>query len=547
MPPRIHVAAPLLALVVTTPLAGVVSPAFADIDNIAVFLEQCPTTDPAYAQIRSDFIIRQNGIIVGDIACREPYTTTPAAELSDALVLVQGLRVLYYMDRGRAGHLPWTSGTVYDWMKSRVRGFNISDTAVFNSCCRTIDGGLYIVLTQEDAFQRLFDRTWRGISGNIALYAHEARHVDGYSHDSGCGITAGCDATFDPTNLSAYGVQWWLNVTWLDGSIYVGFSCLDPAARAEITEWHRSAIEGYRRRFSSNPPPVVGVPAEPGGACRTTALPAAPSNVMVRVAIPTLTVTWTAPANAAPIGYRLDFSSAGVVVASMVVGPSSAATLTIPRGTVGTFTLVMTALGAAGAGVSSPPVSFAINDASNCAGPPATPGGLAGSFTGGTAVVSWAPSIDADSYHVQAGSAPTTSDLFDANVGRVTSVAASGLPPWFRAFVRVRAVNACGTSAPGFVLLALDSCAAPPPAPTGLRGTVTAGTAVVEWDPVDGATRYGVFAGSSPGASDLYSGDVRGVTRVSAAGLPPGFRAWVGVLALNDCGASATAPVLLLR
>ena len=44
----------------------------AGIANIAAFLDQCPTNDPAYAQIRTDFELRREGVPVG--APEEPGT-----------------------------------------------------------------------------------------------------------------------------------------------------------------------------------------------------------------------------------------------------------------------------------------------------------------------------------------------------------------------------------------------------------------------------------------------------------------------------------------
>jgi hypothetical protein len=79
---------------------------------------------------------------------------------------------------------------------------------------------------------------------------------------------------------------------------------------------------------------------------------------------------------------------------------------------------------------------------------PAVPSGVTGSFANGIASVDWPAVLGAASYIVRAGSTPFGSDLFNGNVGATTSVSASGLPAGFRAYVRVLAVSACGTSAP---------------------------------------------------------------------------------------------------
>src|SRR4051812_49045337 len=76
------------------------------IANIQSFLEQCPTNDPNYAQIRSDLTLLRDGMPVGALACAEPISQLPLGQYTDELIVLQGLRVIYYMDQGRSGHLP---------------------------------------------------------------------------------------------------------------------------------------------------------------------------------------------------------------------------------------------------------------------------------------------------------------------------------------------------------------------------------------------------------------------------------------------------------
>jgi uncharacterized repeat protein (TIGR01451 family) len=238
------------------------------IRNIREFLEHCPTNDPIYGQLRSDIKLRRNGSLVGEIPCTEPISQLPIAQYTDELIYLQTLRTIYYMDLGHSGHLPWTSGTLYDWMISKIGGINLSDTAGYSHCCTTIGGEKYIVIQTQDDFNRNFDRQWQGISGNLALVMHEVRHTDGFSHNSGCGIPNGCDATYDESNLSPYGIQWWLAKNWLYGDLYVGFSCNTTAAVNGIAYWHFSgANDQYRNRFTSNPPPLLTMPQSPGGVC----------------------------------------------------------------------------------------------------------------------------------------------------------------------------------------------------------------------------------------------------------------------------------------
>ena len=238
------------------------------IKNIKEFLEQCPTDDSVYVQIRKDFIIRKNGVLVGEISCSEPISEIPVEEYTDELILVQALRTIYYMDMGRTGHLSWTKGTLYDWMKSRIGGFDIWDTGDGGgSCCGIYDDRPYVGLGTQNDFNRDFDRSWTGIAGNIDLYVHEVRHLEAGSHSSCCGILSGCDSLFDELNPSCYAVQWILNKMWLTGEINVGISCLPEDEKSEIIAWHYTSCELYSSRFCAKLPPVLTVPDTAGGRC----------------------------------------------------------------------------------------------------------------------------------------------------------------------------------------------------------------------------------------------------------------------------------------
>ena len=241
------------------------------IKNIGAFLQQCPNRDPAYAEISKDFTILHNDLPTAEPACTEPISSMTTAQYTNELIVRQGLRTIYYMDRGQSGHLPWTPGTLYDWMKSKIQGVDIVDGVVGGYCCNTIGGKRYIVIGAEDDPNRDYDRTWSGIAGNIDFYAHEARHVDGFPHTSCCGIANGCDNNFDPANLTAYGVQWWLNKLWLDGTINVGYECFPKASDVSSTTggFVSSLNSQFRGRFCTILPPLVTAPASPGGACPT--------------------------------------------------------------------------------------------------------------------------------------------------------------------------------------------------------------------------------------------------------------------------------------
>jgi hypothetical protein len=246
----------------------IVRPALGQIRNIDKFLDQCPGNDPAIARIRSDFEIRRDGVPTALPNCTEPVSLMPSASYTDELMLLQAIRVMYSMDRGMSGHLPWTSGTLYDWVKSKVGGINIVSSGGGPSCCVTFNGRLFINIGAHDDATREFDKKWIYLSVIVTVYGHEARHVDGFPHSSCCGIPNGCDDTFDAGNLSPYGLQWWLNKLWLDGTIDVGMGCQSPLELRDSTSWFVDQVSStFPSRFCLARPPILSTPATPGGVC----------------------------------------------------------------------------------------------------------------------------------------------------------------------------------------------------------------------------------------------------------------------------------------
>lgn len=250
--------------------------ALAQIYNVEEFLEICPTEDPAFSIIMNDFKIRRNGVVVEDFSCSQPVSEMDYTDIKQELQALQALRTIYYMDLGQSMHLPWTSGTIYEWMKSKIKGINIRDDIASSYCCDSFEDGLYIVTTKSSLNDdsevpfRYRMMGWLGIKGRISLYSHEVRHVDGYPHTDGCGGSGYCDQTYDENNLSTIGIQWWLENAWLTGYLNVGLSCLEPTTDYPISifEYHLGAANDLHRPFfEENKPPELSMPDQPGGIC----------------------------------------------------------------------------------------------------------------------------------------------------------------------------------------------------------------------------------------------------------------------------------------
>lgn len=316
--------APLLVVALSAgvlTLGGIAAPRASStapgITNVAAFLEQCPANDPVYSQIRNDFEIRREGAVAGDIPCSEPISAMQTAQYTDELIAVQTLRAIYYMEGGRQAPYPWTSGSLYDWMKSEIGGVDLRANGSY--CCSQYNGKWYVVIATQPAGDRDFDRQWRGISNQITLLSHETRHVQGFPHVGYCplfpDLPYGCDAEYNEQDLSPYALEWWLNAKWLSGELYVGFSCASAQVVEVIADFHQSiANNNYALRFVNNAPPTLSMPSQPGGACQsggptptTTASPTptagpttSPSPTPSRTPSPSPTPTVSPTASPAP-------------------------------------------------------------------------------------------------------------------------------------------------------------------------------------------------------------------------------------------------------
>jgi hypothetical protein len=149
------------------------------------------------------------------------------------------------------------------------------------------------------------------------------------------------------------------------------------------------------------------------------------------------------------------------------------------------------------------------------------------------------------SYIVEAGTRPGLSDVAVFDTGNsLTSVYVASVPPGTY-YARVRARSASGVSDPsneitinaGGSFGGAESACPPPHPPTGLSSTIDASTVAVRWTGSAGATSYYLEAGSTPGASDVFSGNVGNETAVQA--VVPSGNYFVRVRAVSSCGSSA--------
>ena len=240
--------------------------------NPVDFAAHCPADDSAFAVIRSDFVLLSDGVpSTVTVACTDPYSAM--SPMTEELMEWQALRLAYTMSPGTAGKLPWTTLSLYDWLKAQVAGIDIRTQAGNSACCETINGKRYFFTSRKDASSLNFYHDWIGLSNWLGLILHEARHVLGPGHVNGCPAFPlptdpfGCDATYDLQNLGSYGVQYWFFSSLANGTLNVGIACLPAATAQQYATSAASSANGYPSRFVTNAPPTVTAPVPYGGTC----------------------------------------------------------------------------------------------------------------------------------------------------------------------------------------------------------------------------------------------------------------------------------------
>jgi hypothetical protein len=169
--------------------------------------------------------------------------------------------------------------------------------------------------------------------------------------------------------------------------------------------------------------------------------PPAPTGLSSNVQGTTVTLAWSPGAGTAgQVAYQLEVGSASGasdLVVHTVLTPGVVAS-GVPNGRYWVRVRTLNI-----AGMSGPSNEIAVQV--GCSGPPASPTGLVSNVNGNAVAVAWQASSGAIGYMLEVGSGPGAANL------AVVPLRAPGLAaeaPAGTYFVRVRAINACGSSAP---------------------------------------------------------------------------------------------------
>ena len=192
--------------------------------------------------------------------------------------------------------------------------------------------------------------------------------------------------------------------------------------------------------------------------------PGAPVNLAATSSGSSVTLTWNAAPSGDPVrAYRIEAGSAPA--ASNLANFSTASTATsysaagVPEGV---YYVRVRATNEGGVSAASNEVVISVD--ASCTSAPGAPARLSLVTNSlGTVVLSWGPASGSpSSYLVEAGSSPGQSNLASADNGSATTLTLTGVAAGTY-YVRVRARNGCGTSAPSNEIVLTVSLATDPP------------------------------------------------------------------------------------
>lgn len=184
-------------------------------------------------------------------------------------------------------------------------------------------------------------------------------------------------------------------------------------------------------------------------------------------------------------------------------------------------------------GGSSPPVQTA----------PGPPSAFVATAIGTTVILTWRPPTTGgapSTYYIEAGSVPGASNLANLSTGNANTSFTTGNVGAGVYYVRVRAANTGGVSAPSneaTLVVGAGACTAAPGPPTALTGSASGSTVTLAWAPSGGnPTSYVVEAGSAPGLSNLANSDLgSNLPSLTAPNVGRGMY-YVRIRGKNACG-----------
>src|SRR5262249_8900376 len=234
---------------------------------------------------------------------------------------------------------------------------------------------------------------------------------------------------------------------------------------ATTVEWECLARVGVR---PANCPTAAN--SVRGAASAAVNAPAAPENLAATVSGSTVTLSWIRAGGEAPTSYVVEAGSSPALANLAAFDTGSAQTLlTVQNVPAGAYFVRVRARNSVGTSGPSNEILVTVAGRS-CTGPPAAPSQLISNVSGSSVTLNWAApgsGCAPTGYLIQAGSAPSLSNLANVNTGSsATTFSATGVGAGTY-YVRVRALNGEAQSIPSNEVTVIVGSGPPMPGGTG--------------------------------------------------------------------------------
>jgi len=171
-----------------------------DMETIDEYFARCPTIQEV-ARVNADLKVSfEYDPADGNLVCDSPGLTALQKRAYQTIYL---MRVLKFSQP-----LPWTDRQLYDWFVDAIDGLRFVNGGI-SRCCEPADIVVIAVTPDSPLLQAdkpVTDSEGSGLMNVMLLYAHEARHNEGYQHT--CTTRSGDDNTLD--EMGAWSIQYYL-------------------------------------------------------------------------------------------------------------------------------------------------------------------------------------------------------------------------------------------------------------------------------------------------------------------------------------------------
>lgn len=272
------------------------------------------------------------------------------------------------------------------------------------------------------------------------------------------------------------------------------------------------------------------------------AVPGTPSGLQASVVGQQVTLTWTAPTDPASVtSYVIEAGATSGAANLAVFDTGHTATSLVVNAPPGTY--YVRVRGRLNGNVGAPTNEVVVAVSNSCV-TPQPPNGLTHTVTGNLVQLSWQPAALATTYVLEAGSGPGLADIVSLSTGSLPALNASAPPGTY--YVRVRARNACGASAPSDEIVVVVAGCVAPGAPGTLVANVVGAAVTLTWGAAGGnPSGYVVEVGAAPGTTNIGQFNTGAATSFSANA--PNGTYYVRVRAVSACGASPASNEVVLN